>query len=148
MKLFDRRHPVEHGMVTYKGMPASVICDFLSRERSRAFYAPGTEFHPYAGGKDLAQLPLEFLAPLDAVVVHVPSDTPAIGIGGRAVLVHDTADGSRPAHSILLGAEIPVCERVCNLGGLPSGRLQFSAVPVKVRGFGTFPAPAFAPVEA
>ena len=31
-------------MVTYKGLPAPVICDFLSREASRERYAPGTEF--------------------------------------------------------------------------------------------------------
>ena len=65
-------------MVTYKGLPAPIICDFLSREASRAHYAPGTEFqigkiemvantgtyldspfHRYADGKDLSELPLE-----------------------------------------------------------------------------------------
>jgi hypothetical protein len=44
-KLLDLSHTVEHGMVTYQGLPAPLICDFLSREASRAFYAPGTEFH-------------------------------------------------------------------------------------------------------
>ncbi len=76
--LMDLSHTVEHGMVTYKGLPAPIICDYLSREASRARYAPGTEFHigkiemvantgtyvdspfhRYADGLDLSQLPLE-----------------------------------------------------------------------------------------
>ena len=43
-RLIDVSHTVEHGMVTYKGFPAPVICDWLSRESSRAKYASGTEF--------------------------------------------------------------------------------------------------------
>jgi hypothetical protein len=43
--LIDLSHTVEHGMITYKGLPAPIICDYLSREASRAKYAPGTEFH-------------------------------------------------------------------------------------------------------
>lgn len=31
-------------MVTYKALPAPIICDYLSREASRTRYAPGTEF--------------------------------------------------------------------------------------------------------
>src|SRR4029450_10017054 len=43
--LVDVSHVVEHGMVTYKGLPAPLVCDFLSREQSRSHYAPGTELH-------------------------------------------------------------------------------------------------------
>ena len=43
-RLVDLSHTVEHGMVTYKGLPAPLICDYLTREASRAIYAPGTEF--------------------------------------------------------------------------------------------------------
>jgi kynurenine formamidase len=94
----DLSHVVEDGMVTYPGLPAPVICDFLSREQSRARYAPGTEFqigaielcgntgtyldspfHRYADGTDLAGLPLERLAELDGIVVDVS------GQAGRAV---------------------------------------------------------------
>jgi arylformamidase len=94
----DLSHIIEDGMVTYPGLPGPVICDFLSREASRANYAPGTEFqigkielcsntgtyvdtpfHRYAGGTDLADLPLDRLAELDAVVVDVS------GQAGRAV---------------------------------------------------------------
>ncbi|MGZ9236000.1 MAG: cyclase family protein, partial [Anaerolineales bacterium] len=38
-KLIDLSHEVEHGMITYKGLPAPIICDFLSREESRKHYA-------------------------------------------------------------------------------------------------------------
>jgi arylformamidase len=70
-RLIDVSHTVEHGMVTYKGLPAPVICDWRSREESRAIYDgakfqigridmvanTGTyinsPFHRYADGKDL-----------------------------------------------------------------------------------------------
>ena len=87
--LVDVSHVVEHGMVTYRGLPAPLVCDFLSREQSRSHYAPGTEFHigkiemvantgtyldspfhRYADGKDLSELPLDRLANLEGVVVR------------------------------------------------------------------------------
>ncbi|MFN7953679.1 MAG: cyclase family protein [bacterium] len=92
--LVDVSHAVEHGLVTYRGLPAPVICDYLSREASRERYAPGTEFHigridmvantgtyvdspfhRYADGADLAELPLESLANLRCLVVRVPRDS-------------------------------------------------------------------------
>ena len=71
----------------------------------------------------------------------------AVLVGIDSYNIDDTADGSRPAHSILLGAGIPICEHLCGLDPLPSSGFRFSAVPVKVRGFGTFPVRAFAVVE-
>ena len=44
-RLIDLSHTVEDGLITYKGLPAPVICDFLSREESRKHYAEDTEFH-------------------------------------------------------------------------------------------------------
>ncbi len=41
----DLSHTVEDGTVTYKGLPAPIICDYPSREQSRAQYAEGTEFY-------------------------------------------------------------------------------------------------------
>ena len=89
-EFIDLSHTVEHGMITYKGLPAPIICDYLSREASRQRYAPGTEFHigkiemvantgtyidspfhRYADGDDLSQLRLELLASLECVVVDV-----------------------------------------------------------------------------
>src|SRR5438067_13824590 len=43
--LIDLSHPIENGMITYAGLPAPAISDFLSRESSRSRYADGTEFH-------------------------------------------------------------------------------------------------------
>ena len=31
-------------MITYKGLPAPLVCDYLSREASKAHYAEGTTF--------------------------------------------------------------------------------------------------------
>ena len=89
MPLIDLSHTIEHGMITYPGLPGPLICDYLSREASRGHYAPGVEFHigkiemvantgtyldspfhRYVDGKDLAQLSLERLANLEAVVVR------------------------------------------------------------------------------
>jgi len=65
-------------------------------------------------------------------------------VGIDSLNIDDTEDLSRPAHSILLGAGIPVCEHLCGLGQLPESGFRFFAVPVKVRRFGTFPVRAFA----
>jgi kynurenine formamidase len=115
-RLIDLSHAVEHGMITYKGLPAPIVCDFLSREESKRIYAPGTEFHigkiemvantgtyldapfhRYADGKDLSELALESVADLDAIVVRAPAKAGrAIGpeafadreVKSKAVLVH------------------------------------------------------------
>jgi kynurenine formamidase len=90
-KLIDVSHTVTDGLITYKGLPAPIICDYLSREASREHYSNGTEFHigkiemvantgtyvdspfhRYADGKDLSELPLSSLANLDCVVIRVP----------------------------------------------------------------------------
>ena len=61
--------------------------------------------------------------------------------------IDDTDDRSRPVHSILLGAGIPVVEHLCNLEALPASGFRFYAVPVKVKGMGTFPVRAFAEID-
>jgi len=218
MRLIDMSHTLEAGMLTYKGLPAPLICDYLSREASRKLYAAGTEFqigridmvgntstyidspfHRYADGKDLSQLPLESLANLPLVVAHVaPGPSRAIEslplsaaeLRGKAVLIRTDWDshwrtdryfegfpyltgdlarwlrnagvalvgidshnidctdtGERPVHSTLLGADIPIVEHLCGIGAVPERGAKFFAVPVKVRGFGTFPVRAFAAVE-
>jgi arylformamidase len=216
-RLIDLSHTVEHGMVTYKGLPAPIICDFLSREQSKRIYAPGTEFHigkiemvantgtyldapfhRYADGKDLSELPLEWLADLDAIVVCAREAGRAIGpdafakhkVEGKAVLVQtgwsrhwrtdryfdghpfltseaaahlrdagarlvgidslnidDISGGERPVHSTLLKADIPIVEHMTNLDQVPDGGFRFTAAPVKVKAFGTFPVRAFAQIS-
>lgn len=43
--LIDLSHSVEDGMITYKGLPAPLICDYWSREASHAHYDGLAEFH-------------------------------------------------------------------------------------------------------
>ena len=61
--------------------------------------------------------------------------------------IDDTDDRMRPVHSILLRAGIPVVEHLCNLEALPPSGFRFYAVPVKVKGMGTFPVRAFAEID-
>lgn len=67
-------------------------------------------------------------------------------VGIDSYNIDDTADGQRPAHSTLLARNIPIVEHLCNLQSLPDADFRFFAVPVKVKGFGTFPVRAFAMV--
>ena len=65
-------------------------------------------------------------------------------VGIDSYNIDDTADASRPAHSILLKAGIPIVEHMCNLAAVPDDGFKFFAVPVKVKAFGTFPVRALA----
>jgi kynurenine formamidase len=58
--------------------------------------------------------------------------------------IDDTRVRTRPVHTKLLGADIPICEHMTNLGQLPDEGFRFSAVPPKVKGMGTFPVRAYA----
>jgi len=90
-EIVDLSHVIEHGMVTYKGLPGPHICDFWTREGSAANYDDGSSFqigridmvantgtyldspfHRYADGKDLAALPIGSLADLPGIVVRRP----------------------------------------------------------------------------
>ena len=116
MTIIDLSHTIENGTITYKGLPAPVICDYLSREESRKVYEEGTEFqigkiemvtntgtyidcpfHRYPLGKDFAALPADLFTDLEAIKVHIPySKQKAIGVSyfkgvqlrNKAVLVH------------------------------------------------------------
>ena len=65
-------------------------------------------------------------------------------VGIDAVNIDDTADGRRPAHSLLLAAGIPVVEHLTGLGQLPPAGARFTAAPLRIEGFGTIPVRAFA----
>ena len=67
-------------------------------------------------------------------------------MGIDSLNIDDTADGARPVHTTLLGADIPIVEHLCNLEKLPPSGFTFTAAPVKVRGMGTFPVRAYATV--
>jgi kynurenine formamidase len=68
-------------------------------------------------------------------------------VGIDSLNIDDTGDLSRPVHSILLAAEIPIVEHLQGLAQLPGEGFRFFAVPVKVKSMGTFPVRAFGLVE-
>lgn len=68
-------------------------------------------------------------------------------VGIDSLNIDDTADGTRPAHTILLGARVTIVEHLTGLERLPDSGFRFFAVPVKVRGMGSFPVRAFARVD-
>lgn len=70
--------------------------------------------------------------------------TGAVLVGIDSLNIDDTGDPERPVHSQLLAAGIPICEHLANLGALPADGFRFSAVPPKIRPFGTFPVRAYA----
>jgi kynurenine formamidase len=61
--------------------------------------------------------------------------------------IDDTRARARPVHTILLGAGIPICEHMTNLGALPDEGFVFTAVPPRIAGMGTFPVRAFAQID-
>lgn len=62
--------------------------------------------------------------------------------------IDDTRDGDRPAHSVLLKAGIPIIEHICNLHTIPNNKvLEFTAVPIKIKDFSTFPVRAYVKVK-
>jgi len=65
-------------------------------------------------------------------------------VGIDSVNIDDTRGGSRPAHSALLAAGIPIVEHLRGLDALAATPFTFTAVPAAVRGLGTFPVRAFA----
>jgi arylformamidase len=216
-RLIDVSHTIESGVVTYPGLPAPIICDFLSRHASRRHYDEGTTFqiakiemvantgtyvdvpfHRYADGVDLADMALERLADLEGVVLDASicgraidreffegrdlcdkavlistgwdrhwatpayfeghpyltraaaqwlHDAGARLVGIDSLNIDDTRDGSRPAHTILLGAEIPIAEHLCRLGNLPATGFRFHAAPARFKGVGTFPVRAYGVVS-
>jgi kynurenine formamidase len=196
------------------GLPGPEISDWMSREDSKAKYAPGTEFqigritmvsntgtyvdtphHRFPDGADLSGVGLEKLVDLDGIVVQMPEGR-AIDrslflphdVSGKAVIVRtdwdkhwgtdeyiggqhpfltkaaaewlvsqgpalvgidtmnidDTTDGTRPAHTLLLGAGIPIVEHMTGLNQLPPSGFRFHAAPPAIAGMATFPVRAYA----
>ena len=72
------------------------------------------------------------------------ADHDAALVGIDALNIDDTDDGERPAHTLLLAAGIPVVEHLTGLEQLPPTGARFTAVPLRIEGFGTIPVRAFA----
>jgi kynurenine formamidase len=64
-------------------------------------------------------------------------------VGIDSLNIDDTADKSRPAHTILLRAGIPVCEHLTGLDALPASGARLHAVPIAWVGGATFPVRAY-----
>lgn len=84
--------------------------------------------HPF-----LTQDAAEYLAENQAALVGIDS-----------MNIDDTSDGTRPAHTTLLRAGIPIVEHMTGLGALPPHGFRFHAAPPKVAGMSTFPVRAYA----
>lgn len=214
MKIVEVSHVIEPDMKTYPGLPAPRRKVLFDHEASRARYNNAAEFliaslelcgntgtyldapyHRFAGGADLAGLPLERLAHVPAAVVDA-TDFPGRALGpelfrgldlaDRAVLIRtdcsrhwgtehyftlnpfltaeacayllgagvrfagidamnidDIEDPSRPAHTKLLGAGVPVCEHMTNLAQVPASGGFLHAAPIAWRGGASFPVRAY-----
>ena len=68
-------------------------------------------------------------------------------VGIDSLNIDGTAEQTRPVHSTLLGAEIPIIEHLTGLDALPAAGFTFTAVPPKIEGAGTFTVRAFATVD-
>jgi kynurenine formamidase len=64
-------------------------------------------------------------------------------VGIDSLNIDDIADKSRPAHTTLLGAGVPICEHMTNLAAVESDRGRFHAVPIAWVGGATFPVRAY-----
>ena len=71
-------------------------------------------------------------------------DQGTVLVGIDSLNIDDTSDPTRPVHSILLGAGIPIVEHLTNLAALPIDGFSFSAAPPKIAAMGTFPVRAHA----
>ncbi|TMG10227.1 MAG: cyclase family protein [Chloroflexi bacterium] len=64
-------------------------------------------------------------------------------VGIDSLNIDDVADMSRPAHTRLLRAGIPICEHMTNLAAIASGAGRLHAVPIAWVGGATFPVRAY-----
>ena len=85
-----------------------------------------------------------FLTP-EAAEYLIANGAALVGIDSHNI--DDTRVRTRPVHTALLGAGIPVCEHMTGLGALPDSGFKFAAAPPKVKGMGTFPVRAYAVID-
>ncbi len=68
-------------------------------------------------------------------------------VGIDSLNVDSLTDPTRPAHTAILRAGIPLVEHLTGLRALPATGWRFFAVPPRIRGMATFPVRAFAIVD-
>ena len=81
---------------------------------------------------------------LTAAAARWLADHGAVLVGIDSYNIDQTSLRARPVHTILLGADIPICEHMTGLDRLPDRGFRLSAVPPKISGMGTFPVRAYA----
>jgi kynurenine formamidase len=115
VEFVDLSQTIRDGEVTYQGLPAPLICDFISREASKKRYEGGatfqidmiemvgnsgtyldSPFHRYEDGIDISELPLHQIANLEFVVIRRVSEAlnhavdveaiAGVDVAGKAVL--------------------------------------------------------------
>ena len=127
------RRPWENGLAidadAFKGFDVSgkavlVHTGWDRQWRTDAYFGE----HPYLTGEAA-----DWLVEQGAVIVGIDS-----------VNIDNMHVRARLVHTKLLGAGIPICEHMTNLGSLPDKGFRFAAVPPKVKGMGTFPVRAHA----
>jgi kynurenine formamidase len=74
------------------------------------------------------------------------ASAPAL-VGIDSLNIDDTADGTRPAHTLLLEAGIPIVEHLRGLSALPESGFRFHCAPAPFHGVGSFPVRAYAVIE-
>ena len=113
--------------IDLKGKAVLIHTDWARHWRTDQYF----EGHPF-----LTRAAAQYLA-----------DSGAAFVGIDTYNIDDITDGTRPAHTILLGKRIPICEHMCGLENLPDQGFRFHAAPVKVKAFGTFPVRAYAVLD-
>ncbi|HZX57106.1 MAG TPA: cyclase family protein, partial [Mucilaginibacter sp.] len=115
--LIDLSHTIENGLITYKGLPAPIICDYLSRENSKQFYEEGTTFqigkiemvsntgtyidcpfHRFENGKDLSEVRLDKFADLEGIVIRAPH-IKQLAVTAELLLNYDVKDRAVLIHT-------------------------------------------------
>jgi kynurenine formamidase len=105
------------------GAAVLIRTDFSTHWRTERYFGP----NPF-----LSRAGAEHLSAAGAAFVGIDS-----------VNIDDMTDLARPAHTVLLGAGIPICEHMTNLAALTSGEGRLHAVPIAWRGGATFPVRAY-----
>lgn len=84
---------------------------------------------------------------LTAEASEMLASSGAVFVGIDSLNIDDIADLARPAHTLLLGAGIPICEHMTNLAAVSTGAGRLHAVPIAWVGGATFPVRAYLVAE-
>jgi kynurenine formamidase len=80
---------------------------------------------------------------LTAAACELLVEAGAALVGIDSLNIDDVDDLARPAHTILLGAGVPICEHMTNLAAVPAEGGRLHAAPIAWRGGASFPVRAY-----